>query len=1129
MKKSIPFWDRFFTFKQMAKNLVSLIFILFLLLQSCTNKTKKNDTTSKLEADEKASLFTLLPEGETNISFQNTLKEGLNANVLVYEYLYNGGGVATGDFNGDGLQDLYFSSNMGENKFYINEGGFKFKDVTATSKVEGRPGPWKTGITSADVNGDGKLDLYLCYSGALPDVKRKNQLFINQGNDDNNIPIFNEQAEEYGLASAAFSNQGYFFDYDKDGDLDMLLLNHNPKSLPVLNEVSTIEFLKKDDTLQGTRLFEQRENKFFDVTEKSGISGSALTYGLGIAISDINNDGWQDFYVSNDYTVPDYLYINNKNGTFTDQLGSQMGHTSHFSMGNNVADINNDGLQDIFTLDMLPKNNKRQKLLLSPDNYEKFDLNIRSGFHHQYMRNMLQLNNGDNTFSEIGQLSGISNTDWSWAPLFADFDNDGLKDLFITNGYYRDYTNLDFINYMEDFVQSKGRLQRQDVLELIKKMPASDLTNFYYTNTDGINFKDNTANAGIDQPANSNGAIYADLDNDGDLDLVVNNINKPAFIYRNDSSKKNNTFLNIELKGENKNTNGIGTKISAFSNGHIQVVEQMPTQGYLSTVSSILHFGFGENAKIDSLLVEWNSGKKETLNDISANKLLVIEERNASTSKSELVKSDKLFAKTESLINFKHKSSTINDFKRQSLLLKQLSHDGPAMAKADLNNDGLEDIIVGGGVGQAPGLFFQTKSKKFIQKVIPDFELDKNSFDTDIAVFDANADDNLDIYIASGGYHDFSETDPKLQDRLYLGNGKGDFIKTESALPIMKVSTGTVSVSDINNDSFIDIFIGGYVIPGRYPEIPRSFILINDGKGNYTDQTKDIQPALENPGMITDAAWADMDGDKIEDLVVLGEWAPISIYINKNGKLLNETNRFLKDPLSGLWTSLKLTDLNKDGKPDIIAGNIGTNTQFKLSLQTPAELYYSDFDNNGSIDPILNFYVQGKSYPYLTRDELLGQLSGLRQRFTSYEKYSDAGMSDLFNEAEIQNAKKLSSTHQETTVLLSTIEEKYEMATLPLQAQFSPISEILTTDLNKDGNIDILFLGNNDYYKLRIGKFDANYGTVLLSDGKGNFNYVTQSKSGLSIKGSNTHALLIDDNLIFTSYGLSTETYKLIK
>ncbi|TDS18850.1 VCBS repeat protein [Maribacter caenipelagi] len=1113
----------------MTKNLTFYLFIICILLQSCKEKANKDEVTPTINTVEKSSLFTLLPESITNITFQNTLKEGLNANVLVYEYLYNGGGVATGDFNNDGLQDLYFTSNMGENKFYLNEGDFSFNDVTKISKVAGRTGPWKTGITSADVNGDGKLDLYLCYSGALPDAKRKNQLFINLGNDPNNIPIFKEQAEEYGLASAAFSNQGYFFDYDKDGDLDMLLLNHNPKSLPVLNEVSTKEFLKKDDPFQGTRLFEQRNNKFYDITEKAGISGSALTYGLGIAISDINNDGWQDFYISNDYTVPDYLYINNNNGTFTDQLGSQMGHTSHFSMGNNVADINNDGLQDIFTLDMLPKDNKRQKLLLSPDNYEKFDLNIRSGFHHQYMRNMLQLNNGDDTFSEIGQLSGISNTDWSWAPLFADFDNDGFKDLFITNGYFRDYTNLDFINYMDSYVQSKGRLQRQDVLELIKEMPASNLTNFFYSNKDGVNFTDNTKNAGINQPANSNGAIYTDLDNDGDLDLVVNNINKPAFIYRNNSPNETNNYLSVELKGSDKNKHGIGSKVSIFSNGETQVIEQMPTQGYLSTVSTILHFGLANNTTIDSLTISWNSGKKETLKQVSTNRLLVLEESNAKKSALVKDKSDVLFSKVSSTINYQHQSSSVNDFKRQSLLMKQVSHDGPPMAKGDINNDGLEDIIIGGGIEQATSVFIQTKNKKFTQKVNASFDLDKAHFDSDIALFDVNKDGNLDMYVASAGYHNFAQNDPLLQDRLYLGDGKGNFTRSKSSLPNMQTTTGSVAFSDVNNDTLFDIFIGGSIIPGRFPESSRSYILINDGKGNFTDKTDDIQSELKNIGMTTAAVWADMDGDKIEDLIVVGEWMPISIYLNKNGKLVQKTNQFFDEPLSGLWTSLHVTDLNKDGKPDIIAGNIGTNTQFKLSTDTPAELYYSDFDNNGSIDPILNYYMDGTSYPYITRDELLGQLSGKRQQFNSYEKYADATITDIFNKTELQKARKLTITHQETTVLMSSAGGKYHSKPLPIQAQYAPISEIISSDFNNDGNTDLLLLGNNDYYKLRIGKFDANYGTILLGVGGGTFKYVSQPKSGLSIKGSNTHAILINDELILTSYGTPTETYGLLK
>ncbi|HDZ14581.1 MAG TPA: VCBS repeat-containing protein, partial [Pricia sp.] len=452
------------------------IVLVLISIGGCISDQAKSSESPKEEQSQKTvpPLFTLLAPNQTGINFQNTLTENLNANVLVYEYLYNGGGVATGDFNGNGKQDIYFTSNMGENKFYINLGDMKFEDVTAISKVSGRAGPWKTGISAADVNGDGKLDLYLCYSGVLPDPKRKNQLFINMGNDSNNIPIFEEKATEFGLDSPAYSNQGYFFDYDEDGDLDMLLLNHNPKSLPVLNEFSTKEFLKKDDPLQGLRLYQQNKGTFTDVTISAGISGSALSYGLGIGISDVNNDGWVDFYVSNDYTIPDYLYINNRDGTFTNQLQEDIRHTSHFSMGNDIADINNDGNPDIITLDMLPEDNRRQKLLMAPDNYEKFDLNVRSGFHYQYMRNMLQLNNGNGTFSETGQLSGISNTDWSWAALLADFQNDGLKDLFVTNGYYRDYTNLDFINYMENYVKSRGRLRREDVLEIIKKMPSSN-------------------------------------------------------------------------------------------------------------------------------------------------------------------------------------------------------------------------------------------------------------------------------------------------------------------------------------------------------------------------------------------------------------------------------------------------------------------------------------------------------------------------------------------------------------------------------------------------------------------------------------------------------------------------------
>ena len=1102
------------------------ITIVALLIFSC-----KNEQRSKVNESIPSSppLFTLMPKEQTNILFENKLTEGLNANVLMYEYLYNGGGVAAADFNGDDLIDLYFTSNMGENKLYINQGDFKFTDVTESSNTTGRSGPWKTGISAADVNGDSKIDLYLCYSGALPPEKRKNQLFINKGNDENNNPIFEEKGEAFGLASTAFSNQSYFLDYDHDNDLDMLLLNHNPKSLPVLNEVSTAEFLKKDDPLQGIRLFEQDNGIFKDVTVNAGISGSALTYGLGIGISDLNNDGWVDFYVSNDYTIPDYLYMNNKNGTFTDQLKESLGHTSHFSMGNDISDINNDGYQDILTLDMLPEDNHRQKLLLAPDNYEKFDLNLRSGFHYQYMRNMLQLNNGNGTFSEIGQFSGISNTDWSWVALLADYDNDGWKDLFVTNGYFRDYTNLDFINYMENYVQSKGRLQREDVLEIINQMPSSNLNNYMFRNLGGTSFSNDTEELGLNQSANSNGAAYADLDNDGDLDIIVNNINKPAFVYRNESQNAKRNFIKAKLIGEGSNTSGIGSKVVVYNGDNEQSLEQIPNRGYLSTVSNILNFGLGNENSIDSLVVYWNSGKRQVLLDVDTNQMVILEEKNGQAFQRTKTGTNAIFEEITAPISFVHKNETVNDFKRQSLLLRQPSHSGPCMVKGDVNNDGLEDIFVGGSTGQVGTLFIQNGNGDFNRKTVKDFDDDKIREDSDAAFFDANNDGHQDLYVVSGGYHNFSDKDQQLQDRLYFGDGQGGFSKSVSALPKMFTSTSTVAVNDINGDGFLDLFIGGRIIPGRYPETPDSYILMNDGNGRFTDQIETIAPELQKIGMVTDAVWADIDNDNHQDLIVLGEWMPISVFRNKNGKLENSTVTYFNEPLSGLWNTLQLGDVNNDGKIDILAGNMGTNTQFKVSSSEPAEMYFDDFDNNGSVDPIFCFYIQGESYPYLTRDELLGQLANLRSKFTSYKDYADTQLQDIFSADELKGANKLMANRMETTLLLSGPEGKFTITALPEQAQYSPIYAINLYDWNADGNIDILFLGNDHFFKLRLGKFDANYGTLLLGNGKGEFRYLNQIESGLDIRGAVKSSLLIEDRLFLGINDNSLKTYQFSK
>ena len=1074
-----------------------------------------NGPSDKKKEDNGPTLFTLLNPEQTNINFQNTLTEGLNTNILMYEYFYNGGGVAAGDFNKDGLVDIYFTSNMDENKLYLNKGNMQFEDITLLSGTGGRSGPWKTGVNAVDINADGKLDIYLCYSGALPPEKRANQLFINTGNDNQGRPRFEEKAEAYGLASTGFSNQSYFMDYDKDGDLDMFLLNHNPKNLPLLNETGTAELLKKDNPEKGLRLFNQANGKFADVTTTSGINGSELSYGLGLGISDFNEDGWPDFYVSNDYSVPDYLYINNKNGTFTNKLESSIGHTSQFSMGNDVADMNNDGLPDIYSLDMLPEDNHRQKLLLAPDNYAKFDLNVRSGFYYQYMRNMLQLNNGNGTFSEIGQIAGISNTDWSWSALFADYDNDGWKDLSVTNGYLRDYTNLDFINYMNDYVQQKGRLQRDDVMEIIKKMPSSNVVNYVFQNNRDGSFKNKTTEWGLHYPSNSNGAVYADLDNDGDLDFVVNNINQPAFVFRNESRKLNgNHFLQIELTGIGGNTQGLGTRVTIYQQGMRQSLEQNPSRGYLSSVSYALHFGLGNTEKIDSLIITWISGNSQRLYNLQSNQVLKLNEKDAKEKKLYQKPESNWFTEIPSNIKYENPHARTNDFDRQLLLPGALSYNGPCMTPCDLNNDGLGDMIIGGAAGQATSVFIQQKNKGFVLQNIPAFEKDKACEDASIAVLDANADGKPDIYIASGGYHNFSPNDSLLQDRLYLNDGKNNFIRS-NGLPKIEGSKSCVSVQDVNADGSPDLFVGARVIPGRYPEPAKSYILINDGKGNFSDQTGNICPDLTRPGMITDAAWIDLDLDKQNELVIVGEWMPVTVLKIEKGKLINVSNQYFDKNYSGWWNKISVGDFNGDQKPDLVIGNMGLNTQFKSSEKEPLEMYYKDFDNNGSVDPIFSCYIQHTRYPYITRDELVSQLASYRKRFADFKSYADITLDDLFQKNELKEAGHLVADHMETTCFLSTATGKYKMAELPKEAQYSPVYTITLLDFNKDGKTDILLCGNNSHTKIRVGKFDANYGTLLAGDGAGNFSYIHQNESGFKIRGDVRSCVQVNETIYF--------------
>ena len=1073
-------------------------------------------------AAQQPTLFESLSPQKTGVTFKNILEETPKSNVLTYEYFYNGGGVSVGDINNDGLDDIYFTGNMRPNALYLNLGNLKFKEIAATAGVDCKGG-WKTGVTMADVNGDGNLDIYVCYSGKGDPEKRRNKLFINNGN-----LTFSDKSKETGLDDPGHTTHASFFDFDKDGDLDMYLLNHN---VVVIREFEYAKVRETRHPYAGDKFFRNDNGRFVDISEAAGIKGSPLGFGLGITVADINKDGWPDMYVSNDYVEPDYIYINNHDGTFTDKMTEYVQHLSYFSMGCDVSDFNNDGWPDIFTVDMLPEDNQRQKLLYGPENYEHYALMVLNGFYFQNMRNMLHLNNGNGTYSEIGQYSGISKTDWSWAPLFADYDNDGWKDLFITNGYYRDYTNRDFLKYKGDYYFQKSKAkEKADTFHLVSSMTSTPVHDYMYRNNGDLTFTDESEAWGFKANNFSNGAAYADLDNDGDLDIVVNHQNAVASVFRNNTRERfpDKNFLQLTLTGSGKNTNAIGAKIQIYTNKKVQYYEHISTRGFQSSVSNRIHIGLEKNQSVDSVLISWPTGKVSTLKNVKANQHLKLAE-NEGEDKSipATAEQSTLFSRVDPLLDYTHVEEGYNDFKRQPLLLTMLTTCGPIMATADVNNDGKTDVFVGGAQGNPGKIFLQNSSGTFNESVT---NFNKDFTDADALFVDIDGDTDLDLYVVSGGYNEYAENDKALQDRIYLNDGKGKFNLATENLPNINGSKSCITAKDFDHDGDLDLFIGGRVIPGKYPVTPESFVLRNNS-GRFENITSSIAPALQRIGMVTDAKWLDVNSDRWEDLVVMGEFMAIEVFLNESGKKLERaTERFFATPLSGLWSRMIIHDFDKDGDEDIIAGNLGLNTQLRASAKEPISLVFKDFDNNGSVDPILTHYIQGKPYPFPSRDELLDQMYSMRSKYTNYASYADAQLNNVFSSNDLKEASELKVTTLETTYLENT-GKGFIRHDLPAEAQFAPVYAITLLDHNKDGKTDLLIGGNQSSIRIRMGVIDANFGQLFEGNGKGGFTYVPQTRSGLKITGDIKSLQVIDvKGVKYVMAGINNfgvETYKL--
>ncbi|MDX1673268.1 MAG: VCBS repeat-containing protein [Longimicrobiales bacterium] len=1064
-------------------------------------------------------LFELQSPRQTGIAFANEIVEDDSVvNPQNFDYVYNGGGVAVGDVNGDGRPDLYFTGNMVSSRLYLNTGELTFDDVTTTAGVG--TDVWATGVSMVDIDQNGLLDIYVSVAGMDEDA-RANLLFVNQGVGSDGVPRFTEEAKARGLADTGYSTLAAFFDYDRDGDLDLYLLTNGQEDF---GRNMLRARLKKGESASTDRLYRNDgDGTFTDVSAEAGITIEG--YGLGVTVSDLDQDGWPDVYVANDFLSNDLIWVNNGDGTFTNRAATWLEHQAHNGMGMDVADYNNDARPDIIVLDMLPPGNERQKMMVGESNYDPFMMSLAMGYEPQYIRNMLQLNlgpgpDGELHFSEIGQLAGIHATDWSWAPLLADLDNDGLKDLFITNGYRRDVTNLDYIAYSEKSVRTMREApgeRRRRLFNQLKQVPPVELRDYLFQNNGDLTFTDRSREWGMRDAGFANGAAYADLDADGDLDLVVNNLDGVADVYRNRTDElADRHYLRVVLRGPDGNRNGLGTRVIARHQGRTQYLEQFPYRGYKSTVDGVLHFGLGSATVVDSLEIHWPDGRYQLLRDVRADQRITVDHRDAGPPPepaSAALEPLLTAAPADNGLRYAHTEQHAPEFRVTPLLPRKHSRDGPGLAIGDADGNGLDDVFVGADRNRAGRIFFQHAPGRFEETALPDGSAYE---DTGALFFDADGDGHLDLYVVSGGSFPPMK-DASYQDRLYVNDGRGGLSHAPDALPVEDASGSSVVAADYDGDGDLDLFVGGRIIPAEYPLPAQSFLLRNDsrpGSPKFTDVTQDVAPGLARTGLVTSALWTDFDLDGRVDLLVAGEWMPLTFYRNDGDAFTDVTPTTGLAESHGWWNSLAAGDFDGDGDTDYVAGNLGLNSRFRASPDEPVRVHARDFDGNGTIDPVLSYYLQGESYPVAPRDLMIDQIRAMEARFPDYAGYAEATLERTFRREEVADAYVAKSQVMESAWVENLGNGEFALRPLPVRAQFAPVFGMVVGDRNDDGALDILMVGNSYATETLFGWYDASVGLLLLGDGEGGFAEVDHAASGFFVDGDAKAAgeLRVDDD-----------------